>query len=439
MGRIATLFGFNALGQAVSGDSHKRGGFMLGDDLQPASEDRTEFHFLGESQKLIEKSLVDVNSGLSFLQSLTGIVASIEKEVAGAFERHRKLAVDYSGLNYDYQFIKVKYDEEFTKNLEISTDLGQSLGQVKALTQEIDGLQAEFDILIQREQLLNISKKEAEDSLSENLITISSMQSEIENLELNNKSLLFQVESDANRILELSSSLLEATQTAVLLAKRCENFEDVISSNTEALSLARDLNEKLSRDNEEFTQKLLKREQEVAQLRSDLTQRFEKNQHDSKLKDRELHEYRNTIDSLNSRVQMFEQVNASVRAENEKILAELISQKEANKQLEITAGTLDRKLSRLNANLDSVRTAKAQVEQSRTAVTSRLENTLQALRGREIDVKRLENELAQQSADLNDQNASQDEKLLQANSQIHELRRMLVLKQDQINFMESNL
>ena len=439
MGRIAKLFGFNAVGQAASGTSQNGELFQLGGDFQPASEDRTEFHFLGESQKLIDSSLTDVNAGLAFLESLTSSVASIEKEVTEAFERHRKLAVNNSGLNFDFQLIKEKYDAEHERNSQISADLEVSLSQVKELSQEIDSLRAEFDILIQREHLLNIAKKEAEESISDNLFTISSMQSEIENLELNNKSLLLQVESDATRILELSSGLLEANQTAVLLAKRCENFEVAISTSTEALSSARDLGEKLSRENEDFAQKLLQREQEVAQLRSEMSRLFEKNQHDFKLKDREILEYRTSTDSLTSRVQMLEQVNASVKAENEKILAELISLKEANKQLEITAGTLERKLSRSSASLDSVRAAKSQVEQARTAVTSRLENTLQSLRAREIDVKRLENELAQQMADLDDQNALQDEKLLQANSQIQELRRILILKQDQINFLESNL
>jgi chromosome segregation ATPase len=380
-----------------------------------------------------------VNAGLAFLESLTSSVASIEKEVTEAFERHRKLAVNNSGLNFDFQLIKEKYDAEHAGNSQISADLEVSLSQVKELSQEIDSLRAEFDILLQREHLLNIAKKEAEESISDNLFTISSMQSEIENLELNNKSLLLQVESDATRTLELSSGLLEANQTAVLLAKRCESFEVAISTSTEALFSARDLGEKLSRENEDFAQKLLQREQEVAQLRSEMSRLFEKNQHDFKLKDREILEYRTSTDSLTSRVQMLEQVNASVKAENEKILAELISLKEANKQLEITAGTLERKLSRSSASLDSVRAAKSQVEQARTAVTSRLENTLQSLRAREIDVKRLENELAQQMADLDDQNALQDEKLLQANSQIQELRRILILKQDQINFLESNL
>jgi hypothetical protein len=57
MGSIAKLFGFNAVGQADSGTSQNGELFQLGGDFQPASEDRTEFHFLGESQKLIKGTI----------------------------------------------------------------------------------------------------------------------------------------------------------------------------------------------------------------------------------------------------------------------------------------------------------------------------------------------------------------------------------------------
>ena len=247
-----------------------------------------------------------------------------------------------------------------------------------------------------------------------------------------------QVDLDSDRIRELSAALLEANESSVLFSKRCENFEIAIGASAHELAAARDLNERLAHENEEIVQNLSRKDQEVSQLRSEISRLFDKNHHETKIKDRELSQCRSEIDALSSRLQMLEQVNAALKIENEKIMSELRGVKEASKQIEVTAGVLEGKLSRSNASLESVRTAKAHIEQSRAALTSRLESTLQAFRAREIDVKRLENELAQNSARLDDQNASHEAERKDYLSQIDELQRILRSKQDQIDFLESS-
>ena len=124
---------------------------------------------------------------------------------------------------------------------------------------------------------------------------------------------------------------------------------------------------------------------ETAQLRIDISKAFEKTQADLKAKDKELAAVRAENEGYRASGKILEQINLELKFDNEAKASQIRHQEEMIGKHELSISKTEAKLVRLTGDLDAAQTAKAQIEQSRSAMSSRIDAVSQALRGREVD------------------------------------------------------
>ena len=220
----------------------------------------------------------------------------------------------------------------------------------------------------------------------------------------------------------------------MLLANRCETHEAALQARAEEVSNLREQVDLLAHEKDTSLQYGNQKGLEADQARTEMSKLFEKYQADVKAKEADLNLLRFEIDSLNSSVRMLEQINSDLKVENEKLNTQARHMQDANKQLEVNVNRLDAKLGRITGNLDAATTAKAQIEQSRTAMAARLDAISQTLRGREVDVRRLENDVARQATQIEEQSAQYHDTVEALNARIFELGKELTSQKNEATF-----
>lgn len=92
---------------------------------------------------------------------------------------------------------------------------------------------------------------------------------------------------------------------------------------------------------------------------------------------------------------------------------------------------MEAKLSRVTADLETAQAARSQIEQARSAMSSRVETVTQALRGREADVSRLEAEVAKLTNQLEDHTARSRGMIEALQSRVFELEKDLAAQKNE--------
>jgi len=437
MGRLTNLFSFTPFAANATHDVIVDAGSDKREIAADGTADQSVFRFLGESQKAIERDLALVGEGLKTIGALAGSTATLRLEIIEAYDRHRRLAALSSNLGFDLSQVRDALQEKTAQFDALQTQFLNEQGKLKLANEDVQKFSAELEILRQNHHLVTVGKREAEENFARAANQLALLQGELHGLNLELGAAKLQVDSDADRIRDLSAALLEANQSKALLGKHCEVLEASQDVNNHEIAALREANETLLRDSIEANQCASQKEQESAQLRSEMTRLVEKQQSELRVRDRDLNQARSDVDMLRARVGMLEQVNLETKTENEKVLSEIRALRESNKHFEVVVGTLEGKLARANANLDALTETKTQIDQSRLAVVSRLDATAQALRSRDIDVKRLENEIAHQAMLLEEQGAQHRDVVAHLSNMITQLEKELFSRNNEIEFLNS--
>ena len=430
MGRILSLFSRGSAPQEplTSEETAYR---------QPASTDGVNiagFESLAETQQTIDYSLASVFQGLSGVQELVSQVATLKSDLAVTFEEHRKLALVNSSLEQDRSHISQKFREKCTQYDTLLSDHGALRSQLDEVRSGLERAQADLEGLEHRHHLLGIAKKEVDAVLARTSAQLISAQDEIEGFRLEVASLKEQAELDATRISELTASFNETFEKSALLANRCEAYEASSQLRAEEIANLREQVEVLSHEKNAAHQQCQQKEQEIANVRSELSRLFEKAQSDNKVKEAELNNLRIEYDGSRSSVKMLEQVNAELKIENERLMAQARQLQESNKQLEVSVGRLEAKVGRLGNNLEATVAAKAQIDESRVAMSKRVEAATQALRASESDIKRLEGEVLRLTSLQEDQAERARDTADTLNARIFELEKELTAQKQETAF-----
>ncbi len=398
------------------------------------TEDSAAFEFLAKSQQSVDHYMWSVSQGLATVQQLSDQMRSLKGEMASTFDEHRRLAAANVALRQGLDHAQGKLSEKTAENEDLHREIVASRSKLKETAEALEKARAELEAIEHRHHLLGISKKEVDELLSRTSSQLAIAQDEAEGLRLECGALKLRVEADSNRIAELSASYNEAHEKSVLLAKRCETNEASLQLKGEEITELKQSAESLSHENSRVLQFANQKGLEADQTRSEMSKLFEKYQSDTKAKEADLNLVRFEADSLRSSVRMLEQINSDLKIENEKVMTDVRHLQEATTQFEVTVARLEGKLARTGGNLDATLAAKSQIEQSREAMAARLDATTQALRGREVDVKRLENEVAAQASQIEEQSALYHDTLEALNARVFELEKELASQLNEVRF-----
>ena len=436
MGMLHNLFARSA-GIPVAEEPVRREWHPKGGEEAPGGhgiEDSAAFEFLAKSQQSVDHYMWSVGQGLATVQQLSDQMRSLKGEMASTFDEHRRLAAANVALRQGLDHAQGKLSEKTAENDDLHREIVANRSKLKETSEALEKARAELEAIEHRHHLLGISKKEVDELLSRTSSQLAIAQDEAEGLRLECGALKLRVEADSNRIAELSASYNEAHEKSVLLTKRCETNEASLQLKGEEITELKQSAESLTHENSRVLQFANQKGLEADQTRSEMSKLFEKYQSDTKSKEADLNLVRFEADSLRSSVRMLEQINSDLKIENEKVMTDVRHLQEATKQFEVTVARLEGKLARTGGNLDATLTAKSQIEQSREAMAARLDATTQALRGREVDVKRLENEVAAQASQIEEQSALYHDTLEALNARVFELEKELASQLNEVRF-----
>lgn len=400
------------------------------------------FESLAEAQQTIDYSLASVFQGLSGVQELVAQVATLKSDLAATFEEHRKLALLNSALEQDRGHLGEKLRDKSAQYDALLADHSALRADFEEARSGLEKAQADLEGLEHRHHLLGIAKKEIDAVLTRTSAQLISAQDEVEGLQMEVAALREQAETDATRISALTASFNETFEKSTLLSNRCEAYEAASQLRAEEIANLREQVELLSHEKNAAHQQCQQKEQEIANVRAELSRLFEKAQSDNKIKEAELNNLRIEYDGSRSSVKMLEQVNADLKVENEKLMAQARQLQESNKSLEVSVGRLEAKVGRLGTNLEATAAAKAQIDESRVAMTKRVEAATQALRAAESDIKRLEGDVVRLTAQNEEHGARARETADALNARIFELEKELNAQKQETAFyaaqVESN-
>ena len=282
-----------------------------------------------------------------------------------------------------------------------------------------------------RNHLLEIARKEAEQQLATASYSLRAVSDEAESQKLELISLRQQVEADAGRITDLSAKHHEAYEKSLLLAERCDNYESTLKSCYDQISALQGNIESLTQERGNLESYAQQKDAETTQLRADISRAFEKSQADIKAKDREIAEVRAENESYRASGKILEQINLELKFDNEAKASQLRHQEELIGKHKLSINKMEAKLSRVTADLETAQAARSQIEQARSAMSSRVEAVTQALRGREADVSRLEAEVAKLTNQLEDHTARSRGMIEALQSRVFELEKDLAAQKNE--------
>lgn len=401
--------------------------------------DESSIRGLAEVQQNIDYSMASVIQGFSGLQEFAGRMVSLRGELAQIFEEHRKLALSNAVLVQERDHFHEKYLEASTSADRFSktaTDLEVRLNDV---SRDLQKYQASLGELEQRHHLLNIAKKEADDLSTETARQLQSAQDAAESLRLEVGLLKQRAEADSKEIAEMAAKLKDALEETILLANRCENNEFTLRSQEDEIAELKDRVEALTSENKAISQVALEREDEAAKSRTEFSKLFEKYQTETKERDRELAALKNEKAQMSANVKMLEQVNGDLKLDNEKLSAQVRQLHEAGDKSEVAISRLETKNARLSTNLEAALEAKKQIDQSRLAMSTRLDALGQLLRERESENKKLEAEVARLAEDLDEKGKAHQDVLDSLNFKIFELEKEVSNQSNEKEFIEAQL
>ena len=380
---------------------------------------------LAETQRSIEVSLSSVTGGLAEVQALTAHMATLQGNFTALFEDYRRSTLASLKLEQD----RDRYSDQLReKSQEVEILRGESgtlRREVETARTSLARAQSDLEAFEKRTHLLEIAKKEVEQQLIMVSANLRAATEEAESSKLAVAPLRQQVEADAAKIGELSAKHHEVYEKSLLLAERCEKYESGLAALNDQISGLRSQLDSMTHERDNLQLYAQQKDIETSQLRGDLSRSFDKAQLELKSKDKEIADIRADNESHKSSAKIYEQVNLELKFDNEAKSAHIRQQHEMVAKLQLSISQLEAKVDRMTGELDAALSAKAQTDQSRAAMASRVESVAQALRAREADAFRLENELTSMTTQLEAQGARSRSTIDSLEARIFELEKEL--------------
>lgn len=435
MARILNLFGINASPDkqidSESSEASSRKTFVDYDMLGIDGADTAIFGSLAETQQSIDMTLSSVVGGLSSVNALTTQMSELQTNFGKLFEDYRKLVVASLKIEQDRDRLSEQYSARSEEADTLRQEAMSARRELEAARIGLAKAQDDAETFEKRNHILEISRKEIEQELSTATFSLRSVSDEAESQKLELVSLRQQVDTDAARITDLNARHHEAYEKSLLLAERCDNYEATLKNCYDQISALQGTIDSLTQERGNLESYAQQKDAETAQLRADMSRAFEKSQTDLKGKDKELAELRAENEGYRASGKILEQINLELKFDNEAKASQIRHQEEVIGKHELSISKAEAKLSRVTADLDAAQAAKNQIEQSRSAMSSRVDAITQALRGREADVSRLETDVVKLTNQLEDHTARSRGMIEALQSRVFELEKDLAAQKNE--------
>jgi myosin heavy chain 9/10/11/14 len=415
----------------------KRGGKPSPQEEVYQPQDVAAFERLGQRQQSIDGALTEVHRDLVGLQSLIGQATALKSELAEAFDEHRKLALAHFAVQQDRDNAELRFREKATLCDAAQAELVALRAEFDEVRRHRERVVTDFEALEHRHHLAAVAKRETEEALTRTSASLAAVQDEAEGLRLEVSSLQGAVDSYGARIGELTEKYNEANSRGVLLSNRCESLEVALHLKEEELISSTERLEALRQEKDALSQSNQQKDQEISDLRSDITHISKQAQQDKKAREYDINQLKGQLDFAQAEVKALQEVNREIGTENARHAALLRKLADDKSQSDINLNRLESRLSRLNAKLEVAGAAKTQLEESRAAISARLEAATQALSERESDIKRLEAEFSRLSIEAESQNATARDTIEALTSKVFELEKELSAQRNEAAYFTS--
>ena len=383
------------------------------------------FGDLGEKTSDIRSAFADLDGRLVHMMAMPGEVADLRKK----FEYFLKLYHELASLNVSLTREKERLESDLRnavgKSLEIEVQLSGLSATAEAEQAKLEKALASIESYEQSVQLLGIAKRDLEERLEEAEAGRAALADEERFLRGECEALAAQAEIDERRIAELSEQYQNTAALASSVGDRCKSLEGDLLLKTEQIAFLTEENGKLGHEAHQLARAKAQLEKRLSEEYAEMAAAFEQNQGDLRARDERLADLESQLKLAQSQHHLLQTANAEHREENEKLARNLRTAIEAGRQRDGEIARCQTKIGRLESEAEAASSARKQLDQARLALVARMEAQSQALREREIDVRRLENEVAGLGQRNQDLEAGSSASIEQLQLRIHELEGQL--------------
>lgn len=443
MGKITNMFSRfssnsknNVDNKSLPQGATNRGEFL---ESQLHAQDISVFETMGENQRSIDFALANVLQGIAGFNAIFDQLAAIKVDLARSFDDQRKLALVSSALKQERDHALQRYAEKSSQFETSHSELLILRGKVDELQRNYDRGQAGLEGLEHRHHMLGVAKREIEDTLTRNSSQLASALDELEARRLELSSLQDLIEINNTRVGELTIKYTEASNNGLMLSNRCETLEASLQQKIAELIEITDRFDLIYQEKEAAINYSQRNEQDATHARAEMGRINQQFKQEKKSRDLEIQQLKSELGEARARCKTLEEVSNDAVADNERLTVANLRLEEQAKQSEMALALHENKAERQTSKVGLLVNAKAQLEQSRTTMTARLEAVTLALSDREADVKRLNGEVAMLSGQVEKQSGLSSDSIEALTAKIFELEKELSAQRNETAFYAAQL
>jgi len=443
MGKITNMFSRfssnsknNVDNKSLPQGATNRGEFL---ESQLHAQDISVFETMGENQRSIDFALANVLQGIAGFNAIFDQLAAIKVDLARSFDDQRKLALVSSALKQERDHALQRYAEKSSQFETSHSELLILRGKVDELQRNYDRGQAGLEGLEHRHHMLGVAKREIEDTLTRNSSQLASALDELEARRLELSSLQDLIEINNTRVGELMIKYTEASNNGLMLSNRCETLEASLQQKIAELIEITDRFDLIYQEKEAAINYSQRNEQDATHARAEMGRINQQFKQEKKSRDLEIQQLKSELGEARARSKTLEEVSNDAVADNERLTVANLRLEEQAKQSEMALALHENKAERQTSKVGLLVNAKAQLEQSRTTMTARLEAVTLALSDREADVKRLNGEVAMLSGQVEKQSGLSSDSIEALTAKIFELEKELSAQCNETAFYAAQL
>jgi len=443
MGKITNMFSRfssnsknNVDNKSLPQGATNRGEFL---ESQLHAQDISVFETMGENQRSIDFALANVLQGIAGFNAIFDQLAAIKVDLARSFDDQRKLALVSSALKQERDHALQRYAEKSSQFETSHSELLILRGKVDELQRNYDRGQAGLEGLEHRHHMLGVAKREIEDTLTRNSSQLASALDELEARRLELSSLQDLIEINNTRVGELTIKYTEASNNGLMLSNRCETLEASLQQKIAELIEITDRFDLIYQEKEAAINYSQRNEQDATHARAEMGRINQQFKQEKKSRDLEIQQLKSELGEARARSKTLEEVSNDAVADNERLTVANLRLEEQAKQSEMALALHENKAERQTSKVGLLVNAKAQLEQSRTTMTARLEAVTLALSDREADVKRLNGEVAMLSGQVEKQSGLSSDSIEALTAKIFELEKELSAQCNETAFYAAQL
>jgi chromosome segregation protein len=438
---MARLFGIFArkvdaphyLSEAEEDDAAGNSGLLE----RGARPDSTLFGDLGEKTGDIKAIFSDIDGRLHHVETLASDISELRQKFSHFLRLYRDLAL----LNVSLGREKERLSGELQGSTDQATRAQQEAHALRQLCDDsavkLEKAQASLEAYEQNVQLLGVAKRELETKLQEAHSALSALGDEESVLRRECDAFKARIFADEHRIRDLSEKYQSSFEQATSLRERCQLLEGELRAKGESFASVREENVRLAHEVDRLGKENVNLEKLISETRTELSAIFDRYQKEVRAKDEELGDLKNELKTVRSDEQTFQKINGDLKNENERLARELREVQEAHRQTELQVSRGEARVTRLVGEMEATKAARNQLDQARLAMVSRVEALTQAVRSGEVDIRRLEGEIAALGQANQDLKAGHATTIEQLNLRIHELEGQLEHQKNENAYLTS--